>query len=38
MQRTVLFTALAMLAFGPWALGKLAAFSTRLWTAIPAMF
>jgi flagellar biosynthesis protein FliQ len=30
--------ALALLAFGPWALGKLAAFSTRLWTAIPTMF
>jgi flagellar biosynthetic protein FliQ len=30
--------ALALLAFGPWSLGKLAAFSTRLWTGIPAMF
>ena len=31
-------TAFALLAFGPWALGKLAQFSTRLWTGIPAMF
>ena len=30
--------ALALLAFGPWALGKRAAFSTRLWSAIPALF
>ena len=31
-------TAFALLAFGPWALGKLAQFSTRLWSGIPAMF
>ena len=30
--------ALALLAFGPWALGKVGAFSARLWTSIPAMF
>ena len=30
--------ALALIAFGPWALGRLAAFSTRLWAGIPAMF
>lgn len=30
--------AVSLLAFGPWALGKLAAFQTRLWTAIPGFF
>ena len=30
--------AVSLLVFGPWALGKLAAFQTRLWTAIPGFF
>lgn len=30
--------AVALLAFGPWAVGKLAAFQTRLWSAIPGLF
>jgi flagellar biosynthetic protein FliQ len=30
--------ALTLVAFGPWMLGRLAAFSTRLWTSIPSMF
>lgn len=34
----LLTAALALLTFGSWSLGKLAAFSTRLWTAIPGMF
>jgi flagellar biosynthetic protein FliQ len=28
----------ALIVFGPWMLHKLAQFSTRLWTNIPAMF
>lgn len=28
----------ALIVFGPWMLHKLAQFSTRLWTGIPALF
>jgi flagellar biosynthetic protein FliQ len=31
-------TALAMLAFGPWMLRRLAAFTVSLWSDIPSMF
>lgn len=30
--------ALVLLAFGPWALGRLSAFTTRVWSAIPGLF
>lgn len=30
--------AVCLVVFGPWILRTLAAFSTRLWTGIPAMF
>lgn len=30
--------AVSLLVFGPWILRTLAAFCTRLWTGIPAMF
>jgi flagellar biosynthetic protein FliQ len=29
--------AVALLAFGPWALGRLSAFTTRVWSAIPGL-
>ncbi|KQV92901.1 flagellar biosynthetic protein FliQ [Rhizobacter sp. Root1221] len=30
--------AISLIVFGPWILRTLAAFSTRLWSGIPAMF
>jgi len=30
--------AVALLAFGPWMLHKLAAYTTSLWSGIPSMF
>ena len=30
--------ALVLLAFGPWTLGRLSAFTTRVWSAIPGLF
>ena len=29
--------AVVLLAFGPWALGRLSAFTTRVWSAIPGL-
>ena len=29
--------ALVLLGFGPWALGRLSAFTTRVWAAIPGL-
>lgn len=29
--------ALVLLAFGPWTLGRLSAFTTRVWSAIPGL-
>lgn len=34
----LLVAAASMVMFGPWMLRTISAFSTRLWTGIPAMF